>query len=369
MAEFFVSCAIGTEKALENEIQDFWPYLIDKNSRPHAVPLKILEIDSGGILLDAPEFIGLQINFFSKIANRVLMRLSTFKSKDFTSLELGLKKIDLKPFQSSVPFEFSIAASKSRMNNEKRIAESAAKVWKLKPADTGQKIFLRMFDDRLTVSIDTSGEHLHKRGGRDLTGLAPLRETLAAFILQQLIFKTSAAELSTIELVDPMTGSGTFLSEALNLYRPQSRKFAFQDWKSCPPILKSDDLLKNYRIQKTTFGQVLGFESDLETVKIAKKNIPAIEQADLFTQESLPLKRRWVVVNPPYGERLALHFTPERLLTALDRVYSPERVAILWTQEMSKKLPKQTSSGLKIIQTIPVLNGGLKCAVNLYHRG
>lgn len=371
MVEFYISCALGFEKALQDELIEFWPYLLDTNSRPHAVPLEILGHDKGGILIRAPEVLGFQINFFSKLANRVLMRLGRFKAKDFIALEMGLKQIDLKIWQSHRPFVLNVSASESRLNNEKRIIETALRAWKLEDVEDGQSVFLRMHDDVITVSMDTTGEHLHQRSLRALGGVAPLRETLAAFILRQLIHQSSAAELQQIELVDPMTGSGTFLSEARSLYTANLRRsFAFQEWSKTPALLRSGSFAHNYKQLSSTFGQLRGYDSDEKAVEIASREMQSsavIQKQNLFDMPALPQRKRWVVVNPPYDKRLQLDFSPEQLLTAIDRVFQPERVAIVWTQELSKNLPAQSTGGLKLAQSIPVLNGGLRCHVNLYH--
>jgi len=105
-------------------------------------------------------------------------------------------------------------------------------------------IYIRVEDDNCTISLDTTGEHLHKRGWSILKGEAPLRETISAYLLKETIGDASAAELSQVVLCDPMMGSGTILTEARSLWQGQfQRDFAFKHWKKVPKLLLSPSFI------------------------------------------------------------------------------------------------------------------------------
>ena len=119
---FFVNCALGFESELANEITGFSPFLLADNARPHCEKVE-LEIDKGGVLVRCSFFLGLQINFFSHLANRVLWRVAEFKAKDIPPLLREFKKIDFSPLIEDSEIHLEVAAQKSRLNNEKKIAK------------------------------------------------------------------------------------------------------------------------------------------------------------------------------------------------------------------------------------------------------
>lgn len=374
MAIFFVSCAIGFEDELERELQEFWPYLLAKDGRPQTEALSLLEKIPGGIELECSEMVGFQINLFTKLAHRVLLRLASKKIKDFPPLVAWVKTLPLKNYFSKFEFDFEIAASKSRLNNEKRILKIFEEV--LGPSKEGaSKIFVRVYDDQFTVSLDTTGEHLHFRGQRLQQGKAPLRETLAAFCLRRLIDGFSLEVLSKMKLVDPMCGSGTFLLEAASLYSPNPREFSFQKFNSCPALLKSDTFLQNYRgFAPLQFGGLAGYDIDPEMVAIAKQNLKlittdtdvAIEARDLRATvgESADL----IVVNPPYGERIKADLSAQEVMEKCLSAYQPTRALIIhpWNQWPAEVAVKGIRYSLR--EKTKALNGGLSVFVVVYER-
>ena len=205
-------------------------------------------------------------------------------------------------------------------------------------------VYIRMHEDLCTVSLDTTGAHLHQRGQLKLRGQAPLRETTAAFCLRKLIGQRSAAEIKTVSLIDPMAGSGTFLSEAQSFYQlHEHRDFSFFKFKNCPRVLREKQWQQNYLPMAQGFQNLFGFDQDAEMVAIAQKNLLqiAFSQADLFLMEDLsPRLPFWLILNPPYGERIKTSFAPNELLSQLVRVFRPKRVGILWGPQQIAHAPK-----------------------------
>lgn len=371
MSVFFVSCAIGFEDELEREIQEFWPYLIAKDGRPHAEALVILEKIPGGLEIECSEILGFQINLFTKLAHRVLLRVASKTIKDFPPLVAWVKKLPLKNYFPKMEFDYEIAASKSRLNNEKRILKIFEEV--LGPACEGApKIYVRVYDDLFTVSLDTTGEHLHFRGQRKLQGTAPLRETLAAFCLRRLFSGLSLSQLAKMKLVDPMCGAGTFLLEANQLFTPNLREFSFQKFQSCPALLKSATLLQNYRgFEPIRLAGLSGADVDPQIVEIAKANLAESTEASVQVRDLTKTSSEdadLVVVNPPYGERIKADLSAHEVMEKCLAVYQPRRCLVIhpqsqWPQQLTVK-----GQAYELREKTKALNGGLSVFITIYQK-
>lgn len=186
MSQFFVSTALNFEVELVKELKEFWFEMMDLDGQPTRSSFPECEIVDGGVQLECPDHLGFQINFFSKLANRVLMRIKKFEARYFDQLEKEVKKLDLSNWLSENKIELKIESHKSRINNLKNIEEVFKKCLSAKYQfkENSQKIYIRLFKDQVTMSLDTTGEHLHRRGYAEFRGDAPLRETLAAFIIR-----------------------------------------------------------------------------------------------------------------------------------------------------------------------------------------
>lgn len=178
-----------------------------------------------------------RINLWSRTASRVLVRLGTFEALSFAELERkagGLAWDQL--LRRGAAVRLRVTCHKSKLYHSDAVAERLAGVL---AANLGavrdetddaraQLVVVRLDHDRCTISLDSSGEHLHRRGYRLETGKAPLRETLAAALLLHARFDPAGP------LVDPACGSGTFAVEAglmaRNLPPGRARRFAFMDW-------------------------------------------------------------------------------------------------------------------------------------------
>jgi len=343
--QFFIICQPGLEHELKSEIEEFWPYLIEKDAKPQSTSLKIQEETLGGILIECSEVIGYQINFFSKLASRVLLRLDQFKATDFGKLKGKLSKIQLNSYFGQNQFRIEIAASKSRLNNEKRIHEVCEQVWKDRISEKAKFcLYIRVYDDQFTVSLDTSGEHLHFRSGEKKIGDAPLRETLAAFMIRNLIQGLTLPEIQKLTLTDPMAGSGTLLKEASFLYQPNfGRDFSFLHFQNCPKILKTKLLEKNYPQFPSLFEKLVACDRDDKMFSLLKENLKnlnaEIHQQDLFHGV---MGSGLLLTNPPYGERLKAEFEFSDLAHALLNSHF-QRVGVLLPQSAVSKFDAEAS--------------------------
>ncbi|MFN7728267.1 MAG: hypothetical protein ACK5P7_03850 [Bdellovibrio sp.] len=375
MAEFFVVCPLGFEDDLARELREIEGFLLGPGNLPTATGYEALEVQKGGVLIKADPLLGLQLHFFLRLASRILLRVARFRTTEFSLLERELKKLDPAQWIGPQKFSLKVSSQKSKLGQEKRIFETAQRAWKqLAPLaeQATQQFFLRAEHDEFELSIDLTGEHLHKRGsGRDLGGLAPIRETLAAALLRFLIVDSPLSVLQKTVLVDPMAGSGTLISEAAHLYRPLfKRPFAFQSQKWIPKILTSPSYSQNYRglPALTWAGFVAMDESEAarERLETLKREVPEpLTCQDPQADVELGAGPVWVVSNPPYGERLKKMATPDLVKILLKA--NPERVAVILPESLALDLAKMwTQKGADngnhwVFSKQRVLNGGIPC--------
>jgi putative N6-adenine-specific DNA methylase len=365
MAEFFAVVPLGWEEELATEFREIEPFLIGHDGRPSAEGLGELVTEKGGVTLRAEPLLVLQLNFFSKLASRFLVRIGNFRATEFFQLEKGLRSVELAKWLGDEQFALKAEAQKSKINNEKRILEVAEKVWGRRIGrGATQTLFIRNDKDQVTVSLDLSGEHLHRRKtGRELGGPAPLRETLAAGLVRFLIGGEPLSILQNVTLVDPMAGSGTLLSEASRLYLPsKDRSFAFQSQPWIPKLLKSPSFFANYRHlpEKTWRGLASHDEFSAARERLSELGKDLREPLEVLkTPEDFSNKAPvWVIANPPYGERLKA--LPPQALAKLLLSFHPERVAVILPERLALDLRKAWPAGWRV-EKRSVSNGGIPC--------
>lgn len=366
LCEFFVVALPGLEDIVQAEISRWFPDLTTS-------------LEHGGVTVQAPLGEGLALNLALKTATRVLLRVAKFRCKDFPKLFQKVSALDWQAWiDPTCELEVEASTRLSRLKIKKRIEEACEDGFRAyrkklgKTASRGKKahLFVRFVNDECVLSLDTSGERLHKRGVREHIGEAPLRETIAAALIDLVQVGATMDESTQIEIVDPMMGSGTFLVEAASKGElSDKRDFAFDNFQgSAQSKLMRKPVMNKYI-------KFIGFEKDGKALKAAEHNLKAlkigakleIHKADFFAAQPLsPLAtkstQRWVFCNPPYGERIKVD-TPlgefyTRLFQEVERIVQPTRACFLLPSKVVKgkfNLP----SGWKVISKRPFLNGGL----------
>jgi putative N6-adenine-specific DNA methylase len=233
-------------------------------------------------------------------------------------------------------------------------------------------INVHIYQDHCVLSLDSSGESLHRRGYRPAMGLAPLKETLAAALLDMAEWEPS------LPFLDPLCGSGTLPLEAslkaLNiapgLFRMQ---FAFERWLDFDEALW-EQLLKE--AEKSELSElkapIVGSDRDSDILNQARINAQQCGLADKvkFTQTELsqveaPADSGVIICNPPYGERLGDAKELGELYKLLGDVFKQRFKG--WTAFVltgNKELAKKV--GLKASRRIPVYNGSIPCTLMKY---
>jgi putative N6-adenine-specific DNA methylase len=378
-----VVCTPGLEKELIKELQEIWPYLLSPQGLPHTEAFPEIMKYKGGVEVPCDLFRAVQINFFSHLATRVLWRIAEFKCRDFPKLFQHLKKIPWNQWLQSKNVNWQVAAAQSRLNNEKRITEVAVDAFKdvkIAGRDISYDVYIRIFNDVCTVSLDLSGDPLYKRLLNKKTGEAPFRETWAHFALRKMMGDIPLAELKKITLVDPFCGSGTFLFEGALFNFPNFRRhFAFQDLVRAPKLFKSENFGHNYKFPTTSvFKGLFGTEIEPKVSKIAEENLQSfkvqfpkapfnitVRNTDALAPDRLPEGPLWLVANPPWGVRLGQQKSFEELVTKLVSVWKPLKMAIVVPAQSLD--PSCISNNYEVQENISLQLGGTDVSLIIWN--
>ena len=231
------------------------------------------------------------------------------------------------------------------------------------------RLNIHIAEDKATLSLDSSGESLHRRGYRQESVEAPLNEVLAAGMILMTGWKGDT------DFVDPMCGSGTLLVEAALIARNMSpgifrKEFAFERWNDFDQELF--DTIYNDDSQEREFKHhIYGYDVDIKAVNTARLNVRAagltsditVEEAD-FKDFKRPEEKTIMVCNPPYGERIS---TPNLLGTYKmigERLKHEFMGNDAWILSYREECFDQI--GLKPSIKIPVYNGSLECEFRKY---
>ncbi len=319
-------------------------------------------------------------NLNLRTAERVLIVLDSFRAVTFQQLIDGAEKI---PFEEYIGKKDAFPVKGWSLNSQlhsvpdcqsiikkaavKRLSRKYGVAWLEESGPTVQ-IQFSINKDIATIMLDTSGIALHKRGYRKVANLAPIRETLAAGILD------IARIYPDTQLYDPFCGSGTFLIEAAykakNIAPGIYRRFAAEKWDSLPSKIwqtSREEAIEKIRkdIEFTAFGSDISQDS----LEIAEANarragisgLIRLEKADVknFT---IPDRKSLVVTNPPYGERLMNGEDLTKLYQTMGNVFQPSQQTAYYIISSAENF--EQSFGRKADKKRKLYNGMLKC--NLY---
>ncbi len=273
-------------------------------------------------------------NLHSRVAGRILVRLADFKARDFPDLYRKASRLPWGRFlRPDAGLQIRVSCRHSRLNHSDRIAavlgEAADRALGREAGPRGgaeQLVLARFEEDVCQLSIDSSGELLHRRGYRGETAQAPLRENLAAGILRLLDWDGSTP------LVDPMCGSGTFLIEAAWLARRRAagleRRFACMDWPGFRLGLWEVLTGEARRAELPATPILRGGERDAASFEAARRNAARAGVVDLLdlrreelTDAVAPAGSGLLLCNPPYGKRVGGEEDLRPLYRTLGRIY------------------------------------------------
>ena len=311
---FFAICSPGLKKICENEML------------ASGFPEDNLRVIQGGIEFKSKPETCMQFNLNLRSPLKILMRINRFKADSFRKLEKKIDAIDWILYlpQNSI-LKFNVTSKKSRLYHSDAIAQRCERII-LNQLSLGsvfsssaknkssQTIYIRADHDDFTISLDSTGELLFKRGIKKKVAKAPLRENIAFAML----FWTQFSKNDI--LIDPMCGSGTFSLEAAMIKTKVPpgffRSFAFENWPGFSQ--KTYTYLKKQSKEKfQPFSEKQIFASDIDETALnaLEQNILNHDfcriidvcQKDFFSihpSRISPGKKGVVMLNPPYGKRL-----------------------------------------------------------------
>lgn len=330
-------------------------------------------------------------NLWLRTASRVLVPIATFRANDADEVYAEVKKIDWEQYMD-LTTTFSIDATvysetfkHSRYVTYKvkdAIADLFNEKYGKRPSvritDPDLYINVHIAAETVTISLDSSGESLHKRGWRVAQTDAPINEALAAGMLLM------AGWQGQSDLYDPMCGSGTLLIEAaliaLNIPPGIFRKhFAFENWKDFNKDLFAT-ISEDDSDEREFTHHIYGSDAGFYAVQAAMKNIRSagvqryvdikqirIEElkGEKLKEEGFDSNGALVIINPPYGERLAQDKDVLRLYSDMGKALKFQFTgATAWVISSNEEALK--CIGLKPSKKIHLLNGELDCLYNQY---
>ena len=329
-----------------------------------------------------PEILA-RANIGLRTAERVLILLGSFQARSFDELFQGVRSLPLEDFigsRDAFPVKgWALNSQLMSVPDCQSIVKKAA-VERLKAhygiewfPETGpvHQLQFSILKDEVCLMLDTSGPGLHKRGYRANSNAAPIKETLAAGILDL------ARVRDRTVFYDPFCGSGTLLIEAalkaLNIPPCLRRKFAAQSFGLFDESVWQEERARGLAgIRKNTGFFAYGSDLDPEAVELTKENAKkaGVFSKMLVTQgdvKDFAFRSPGGVVacNPPYGERLLEKEEAERLYQVMGRVFS--RIADGSFYIISPSEQFEQYYGKKAVKRRKLYNGMLKCQLYMYY--
>jgi putative N6-adenine-specific DNA methylase len=280
-------------------------------------------VSPGGVTFKGDRFALQRANLHLRTATRILARLgSFFYATTFTELRERASRLPWERFITpGQPVSLRVTCHQSRLIHSDGVARTVLAAMEARLGQPSpllktnerveghppQLIIVRLAEDKCTISVDSSGELLHKRGYRQAVAKAPLRETLAAGMLMASGWDCSAP------MLDPFCGSGTIPIEAalmaLGIPPGLRRHFAFMDW---PGYEKTEDGGQETEVGKDREVTILASDRDAGAIRMARENAEraGVEKFIEFKCQAVssitpPAGPGWVVTNPPYGVRVS----------------------------------------------------------------
>ncbi|QZY54808.1 THUMP domain-containing class I SAM-dependent RNA methyltransferase [Crassaminicella profunda] len=329
-----------------------------------------MTVENGKVTFIADEKAIPRANLWLRTADRVLLKMGEFKAMTFEEL---FQKTKALPWEEWIPengkFPVNGKSIKSQLFSvsdcqaivKKAIVERLKEVYGIewfKEDGAEFPVEVALLKDTATLTIDTSGAGLHKRGYRAKANEAPLKETLAAAMV--LISRWREDRV----LIDPFCGSGTIPIEAAmigkNIAPGLQRKFISEGWERIPKSeWKSARVEAMKAIRQDVDIRIIGSDVDEKAIEIAKDNAyeAGVDDCIIFSRQEMGQIRSngkygYIICNPPYGERLGEKKEVQRLYTRMGKVFGRfdtwSKYVITSDEEFEKLYGKTASKKRKL---------------------
>ena len=366
--ELVATCLFGLEGLLGEEIDN--------------LGYKRLETIDGRVTFEAPADAIAKCNIRLRTAERVLIKLGSFKAYSFDDLFEGTKKLPWSDFIGKYDaFPVKGHSIRSKLYSipdcqkiiKKSVVDALSAKYKIRIfPETGTKYQIEFFilNDTATLMIDTSGAGLHKRGYRALAGAAPLRETLAAAMV-----KLSRMRDNVI-ICDPLCGSGTIAIEAAtqacNIAPGLNRSFIAEEFPLLIKTIWTKEREAAREEIREPLTKIFGSDIDPAAIELARDNARKagvgkfidfkVADARKFVSP-ISDARGTIITNPPYGERLGDLTEARDLAKAVGKQFSSAvpnwQMYIITSDELFERYFGRRSDKKRVLY-----NGMIKC--NLY---
>lgn len=321
-------------------------------------------------------------NFQLHTAIRILKPIAHFKANSAEDMYAEVRKIDWSKYiLPGKTFSVDSVVYSDEFRNSRFVTykvkdaivdqfrEKTGKRPSISVSNPDIRLNIHIAEDKATLSLDSSGESLHRRGYRQESVEAPLNEVLAAGMILMTGWKGDT------DFIDPMCGSGTIPIEAALIARNISpgvfrKEFAFEKWPDFDAEL-FDEIYNDDSKEREFSHHIYGYDADMKAVNTARMNVKAagLSRDITITQQNFkdfqqPTEKSIIVMNPPYGERISTdnllgtyRMIGERFKNAFK---GNEAWVLSYREECFRAI------GLKPSIKIPLYNGSLECEFRKY---
>ena len=368
--ELIATATFGLEAVVRREIEN--------------LGYKVLKTEDGKVTFLGDEHAVAKANLWLRTADRVLIKMGEFKALEFEDLFQQVKGI---AWEEWIPkdgrFIVNASSVKSKLSSvpaiqsvsEKAVVKRLAEFYSVEHFEkTGAKFDIKItfLKDLVTVTLDTTGPGLNKRGYRKLIGEAPLKETMAAAMLELSFWKAGRI------LADPCCGSGTIPIEAAligrNIAPGLSRSFASEEWDAIDKSVWKEERKDAFsKIDNDIELEIYGSDIDKDAIKIAKINA---EEAGVLDDIHFEVKdvgafelegaSGVVVTNPPYGERIGNQDAIDDIYKAYKRFFIKHPSWSLFVITSDKTIEKK-AFGRQADRRRKLYNGRLEVCYYQFH--
>lgn len=335
-----------------------------------------ITVENGRVLFEADERGIARANLWVRTAERIFIKIGEFKATTFESLFDQVHKISWENYiPKNAKFPVNAKSVKSKLYSlsdiqsicKKSIVNRLSKVYQtqwFEETEETYSILVGILNDVVTVSIDTSGPGLHRRGYREKGNEAPMKETLAAGLL------SISRWQNKIPLIDPFCGSGTIIIEAAmmakNIAPGLNRKFDSELWRLIPESIWKEERKACYEAINHDVDVVLqGYDLDPRSIRTAMGNAELAGVEDIVHFQVRDIKDfstsyqyGYVISNPPYGERLNEQEEVKSLYQLMGKVFAPYKT---WSKYVITSYENfEREFGTKATKNRKLYNGRIK---------
>lgn len=299
-----------------------------------------LVVENGRVLFKTDQLGICRTNLWLRSSDRVLLKMGSFEARTFEELFQQTKSLPWEEWlteDANFPVQgksiksqlFSVSDCQAIVKKAivERLKETYGRNW-FEETGPRYQIEVALLNDKVTLTIDTSGLGLHKRGYRQLAGEAPLKETLAAAMIQLSFWNKDRA------LIDPFCGSGTIPIEAALIAQNRApglkRSFAAEKWANIPKELWQEAWQEALDLwDRNVLLHIHGSDIDPNALVLARKHAIEAGVEEVLHFQRLPVtevrsrfKYGHIIANPPYGERLGDVSEVETLYRGLGETFN-----------------------------------------------